>query len=45
MPGHFPAAATALNALLMATTVSGGGRTVEAIPIDRLREILARHPR
>ncbi len=34
-----------LNALLKATTVTGGGRTVEAIPIDRLREILARHPR
>lgn len=31
------------NSLLRATTVKGNGRTVEAIPIDRLREILLRH--
>jgi D-aminopeptidase len=32
------------NALLQATTTTGwDGRTVEAIPIDRLREILRRH--
>lgn len=31
------------NSLLKATTVTGyGGRTVEAIPVDRLREILGR---
>ncbi len=33
------------NSILRATTVSGQGRTVEAIPIDRVREILARHGR
>jgi D-aminopeptidase len=33
------------NSLLKATTVTGNaGRTVEAIPIDRLREILAKVP-
>jgi len=32
-----------LNALLRATTVTGSGRTVEALPIDRLRAVLARH--
>jgi len=31
------------NALLRSTTVSGSGRTAEAIPIDRVRDILARH--
>jgi D-aminopeptidase len=31
-----------LNALTGATTVSGNGRTVEAVPLDRLREILHR---
>ena len=31
-----------LNSLLRATTVTGNGRTVEAIPLERLREILAR---
>ncbi len=31
------------NSLFRATTVSGKGGTVEAIPIDRLKEILARH--
>jgi D-aminopeptidase len=30
------------NSLLKATTVTGNGRTVEAIPIERLREIFAR---
>ena len=34
-----------LNALLRATTLSGSGRTVEAIPIDRVRAVLARHGR
>ena len=31
------------NSLLKATTVSAKGGTVEAIPIDRVREILAKH--
>ena len=31
------------NSLFMATTVSVLGRTVEAIPLERVREILARH--
>jgi D-aminopeptidase len=31
------------NSLLKATTVTSNGRTVEALPIDRLREILARY--
>ena len=31
------------NALFMATTVSGNGETVEAIPLDRVREVLRRH--
>ena len=31
------------NSLFMATTASARGRTVEAIPLDRVREILARH--
>ena len=31
------------NSLFMATTVSGNGRTVEAIPLDRVREVLARY--
>jgi D-aminopeptidase len=30
------------NSLLKATTVTGSGHTVEAIPIDRLREIFAK---
>ena len=34
-----------LNALLRATTVTGSGRTVEAIPLDRLRAVLAKHGR
>ena len=29
------------NSLLRATTMTGNGRTVEAIPIDRVREVLA----
>jgi D-aminopeptidase len=31
------------NSLLKATTVTSNGRTVEAIPIDRVREILAKY--
>ncbi|TWI04646.1 D-aminopeptidase [Luteimonas cucumeris] len=31
------------NSLFMATTVSGNGSTVEAIPLERVREILVRH--
>ena len=31
------------NSLFKATTMSGKGGTVEAIPIDRVREILARY--
>ncbi|WP_269790456.1 P1 family peptidase [Stenotrophomonas sp. Iso1] len=31
------------NALFMATTTSGNGQTVEAIPLDRVREILRAH--
>jgi len=31
------------NSLFQATTVTGNGRTVEAIPLDRVREILARY--
>jgi D-aminopeptidase len=31
------------NALLTATTTTGSGRTLEAIPIDSVREILKRH--
>jgi D-aminopeptidase len=34
-----------LNALLRATTVTGFGRTVEAIPIGRVREALAKYGR
>ena len=34
-----------LNALLRATTVAASGRTVEAMPIDRLRAVLAKHGR
>jgi D-aminopeptidase len=33
------------NSLLRATTVTGGGRTVEAIPIDRLRALLKQYGR
>lgn len=31
------------NSLFQATTVTGNGRTVEAIPLDRVREILAKY--
>jgi D-aminopeptidase len=31
------------NALFKATTVTGKGETREAIPIDRVREILAKY--
>jgi D-aminopeptidase len=31
------------NSLFMATTVSGNGQTVEAIPLDRVREVLKVH--
>ena len=31
------------NSLFMATSVTGNGRTVEAIPLDRVREILSRY--
>jgi len=31
------------NSLLKATTTTSKGRTVEAIPIDRVREILRKH--
>ncbi len=31
------------NSLFQATTVSGNGRTVEAIPLDRVREVLRRY--
>lgn len=31
------------NSLFMATTVSGNGETVEAIPLDRVRQILKQH--
>jgi D-aminopeptidase len=34
-----------LNALLRATTMTGCGRTVEAIPIDRVRQVLAEYGR
>jgi D-aminopeptidase len=31
------------NALFMATTVTGNGQTVEALPLDRVREILQKY--
>jgi D-aminopeptidase len=31
------------NSLFMATTVTGNGRTIEAIPLDRVREVLGRY--
>ncbi len=34
-----------LNSILKATTVAGSGRTVEALPIDRVREILRKYGR
>jgi len=33
------------NSLFRATTVTGNGRTVDAIPVDRVRELLAGRPR
>jgi D-aminopeptidase len=33
------------NSLFQATTVSAGGRTVEALPLDRVREILRKYGR
>ncbi len=48
MSGVFQASVEAVeeaiyNSMFMATTVTGNGRTVEAIPLDRVREILQRH--
>ena len=48
MSGVFQATVEAVeeaiyNSLFQATTVTGNGRTVEAIPLDRVREILARY--
>lgn len=34
-----------INSLLRATTVTGNGRTVEALPIDKLKEILRKYGR
>lgn len=34
-----------LNSLFCATTMTGNGRTVEALPIDRLKEVLSGEPR
>jgi D-aminopeptidase len=31
------------NSLFKATTVTSRGRTIEALPLDRLREILAKY--
>jgi D-aminopeptidase len=33
------------NSLFRATTVTGNGRTVDAIPLDRVRELLSARPR
>ncbi len=48
MSGVFQATVEAVeeaiyNSLFQATTVAGNGRTVEAIPLDRVREILAKY--
>jgi D-aminopeptidase len=48
MSGVFQATVEAVeeaiyNSLFMATTVTGNGRTVEAIPLDRVREVLAKY--
>lgn len=48
MSGVFQATVEAVeeaiyNSLFQATTVTGNGRTVEAIPLDRVREILAKY--
>jgi len=32
-----------LNSLFKATTISGNGRTVEALPLDKVREILKKY--
>ncbi len=32
-----------INSLLRATTITGNGRTVEALPIDKTKEILRRY--
>ena len=32
-----------LNSLFMATTTTGNGRTIEAIPLDRVREVLRKY--
>ena len=32
-----------INSLLKATTTTGNGHTVQALPIDRVKEILKRH--
>jgi D-aminopeptidase len=34
-----------LNSLFKATTVTGNGRTVEALPIDKVREIMKKFGR
>jgi D-aminopeptidase len=34
-----------LNAILRATTLAGGGRTIEAIPIERVKAALAKYGR
>lgn len=34
-----------INSILRATTVTGNGRTVESLPIDKLTEILKKHSR
>ncbi|MDI1243627.1 MAG: P1 family peptidase [bacterium] len=34
-----------INSLLKATTITGNGRTIEAIPIDKVKEILAKYGR
>mgnify|MGYP006388125607 CR=1 FL=1 len=34
-----------LNSLLKAETMTGNGRTVQALDIDKLREILKKHGR
>ncbi|WP_211260730.1 P1 family peptidase [Pseudoxanthomonas dokdonensis] len=48
MSGVFQASVEAVeeaiyNSIFMATTVSGNGKTVEAIPLDRVREVLQRY--
>lgn len=34
-----------INSLLKATTITGNGRTIEAIPIDKVKEILSKYGR